>query len=200
MIYKIGWLGCKIFLNLMFRIRVVGRENIPQKPEGFILASNHRTNYDPPLVAIHFPQQVFFMAKVELFQRKLAGWVLRRLGAFPVERGKGDTGAIDWARNVVENGGVLGMFPEGHRSEDGKPLRPKSGTAMIAGQTRANVLPCAVCFGDKLKFRSPITIRYGKLIHAEDLGFTGDATSPREIKAASHMIMGKIIELLEEGV
>lgn len=198
MIYRIGWAACKIFIHLMLKIKVVGRENIPKT--GFILASNHRSNYDPPLVATNFWQQVYFMAKIELFQKKGFGWLLRRLGAFPVERGKGDTGAIDWARNVVESGGVLGMFPEGHRSQDGKPLRPKSGTAMIAGQTKADVLPCAVCFGEKLRFRSPVTVRYGTIIKAEELGFTGDGTAPREIKAASRLIMDRIIALLEEGM
>lgn len=198
MIYRIGWTLCIIYLHIMFRVKVVGKENIPRT--GFILASNHRSNYDPPLVAIHILQQVYFMAKAELFQKKFIGWLMRGFGAFPVERGKGDTGAIDWARGVVERGGVLGMFPEGHRSPDGKPQRPKSGTAMIAGQTKADVLPCAVCCDGPMRFRSRVTVRYGKMIHAADLGFTGAATSPREIKAASHIIMGKIVELLEEGV
>lgn len=198
MIYRLGWLACKISVHFMFRVKVVGRENIPKK--GFILASNHRSNWDPPLVATNFSQQVFFMAKIELFQKRLFGWLLRHLGAFPVERGKGDTGAIDWARKVVEGGGVLGMFPEGHRSEDGKPLRPKSGTATIAGQTKSDVLPCAVCFEEKLRFRSPVTVRYGAVIPAEELGFTGDGTSPREIKAATRLIMDRIIGLLEQGI
>ena len=198
MIYRIGWSLCNLYLHLFFRVRFVGKENIP-KNEGFILASNHVSNYDPPLVAIGMWQQVFFMAKRELFRKKILGLILRGLGAFPVERGKGDTGAIDWARDIVQKGGVLGMFPEGHRSPDGKPLRPKSGTAMIAGQTRSNVLPCAVCFDGPPSFRSRVTVRYGKLIHAEELGFTGDGMSPREMKVASRFIMDRIIELLEQG-
>lgn len=194
MIYRLGWLACMIYVHIRYRVTVEGKENIPKT--GFILASNHISDSDPALVATNFYQQIYFMAKIELFQKPFFGWLLRHLGAFPVERGKGDTGAIDWARNVVNKGGVLGMFIEGHRSDDGKPQRPKSGTAMIAGQTKADVLPCAVCAQGKLKFGSKVTVRYGKLIHNSEL-FSGDGVTPREMKTASHYIMGKIVELLE---
>lgn len=198
MFYKISCFICKVLCHILFRYRIVGKENVPNE-KGFILASNHRTNFDPLFVAVHLKQTVCFMAKAELFQKAWMKWLMKRLNAFPVERGKGDTGALDWAMDVLRKGGVLGMFPEGHRSEDGKPLRPKSGAAMIAGQTHADVVPCAVCFDYPLKFRSQVTVRYGHPICFEDLGFTGEANSPREIKGASHLIMGEIIKLLEEG-
>ncbi len=91
------------------------------------------------------------------------------------------------------------MFPEGTRSKDGKPLRPKSGAAMIAMQTGTDVLPCAVCFGPELKFRTRVVIRYGKLLQNSELGFTPGANSPREIKDVSRRIMDQVVQLLEEG-
>ena len=90
------------------------------------------------------------------------------------------------------------MFPEGTRSKDGTPGKPKSGVAMIASQTNASVLPCAVCYGKELRFRTRLTIRYGPLIPYERLGFSQANAAPREIKAASRLIMDEIVRLLEE--
>lgn len=187
-----------LVLRVLFRITVEGEENIPRH-KGFILVANHRTNFDPLLAVFKIYKQVRFMAKAELFRSRVGGWFFRSVGAFPVERGRGDTGAVDWAIALIRAGEVLGMFPEGTRSPDGKTLRPKSGTAMVAMQTGADVLPCALCFGEKLGFRGSVTIRYGKLIENAALGFTPGSNSPHEIKAASRVIMDTIIGLTEEG-
>lgn len=198
MLYRLGIFLCKVLVHLLFRCEVEGLEHVPAN-DGFILAANHRTNFDPLFVAAPLRQQVHFMAKAELFKNKFFGKLLLGLGAFPVERGKGDTGAIGWATGVLRGGGVLGMFPEGTRSKDGKPGRPKSGAAMIACQTGEDVLPCAVCYGEKLGFRSLVRVRYGKPIPVAQLGFTSATEiSPHEIKEASRMIMNQIVDLLEE--
>ena len=72
------------------------------------------------------------MGKMELFRNPILGWALRTIGTFPVDRGAGDTSAIDNSRKVIEEGDILGIFPEGHRSKTGEPLRPKSGVALVA--------------------------------------------------------------------
>ncbi|WP_101909555.1 lysophospholipid acyltransferase family protein [Marasmitruncus massiliensis] len=195
MLYKAGRSLCMILLRILFSVKIEGKENIPGT--GYILVANHRTNFDPLFVVTGIRAQVCFMAKVELFQNPLLGWLLKHLGAFPVERGKGDTGAIDWAVDLIRGGKVLGMFPEGTRSLTGAPQRPKSGAALIAMQTGADLLPCAVCYGEKLGFRTKVTVRYGKLIRGEELNFTPGTQSTAEIKAASRLIMDRIIGLLE---
>lgn len=87
-------------------------------------------------------RHVYFMAKEEIFKNRLATWFFaKQLGAFPVKRGAGDTGALDTARRIVEEGKLLGIFPEGTRSKDGRLGRAKSGAALIAAQTGASVLP-----------------------------------------------------------
>ncbi len=199
MFYKIARGVCIIVLHLLFRVKVEGKEHIPCK-KGYILVANHRTNFDPLFVVAGLRQQVHFMAKAELFRGWFMEHLMNALGAFPVDRGKGDSGAIDWSDNLIRQGRVLGMFPEGTRSPDGKPQRPKSGAALIAMRTQADVLPCAVCFGEKLTFRAPVTVRYGAPIAFEQLGFTPGINSPREIKNASHQMMGEVIRLLEVGV
>ncbi len=197
MFYKIARLLCVWLVHLLFRMEIYGKENIPAGG-GYILASNHRSNFDPIFVATGIKSQIFFMAKEELFEKSA---FLKRLflalGAFPVARGRGDTGALEWAGDVVRSGGVLGMFLEGTRSKTGELGRPKSGTAMLAYQTKADVLPCAIYFENPMHFRSRVVVRYGKLIRNGELGFHGETLSPHEMKAASHQIMGEIAALLE---
>ena len=123
-----------------YRLEYEGLENIPENG-GFILCSNHISMYDPILVAIRVKPQCFFMAKEELFRFKPLAFLIRALGAFPVSRGKGDTGAIEKAAEIVESGGVLAIFPEGHRSKDGKLLKLKSGAVVVASMTGADLLP-----------------------------------------------------------
>lgn len=195
MLYKIGRALCVFFLRILFSVRIEGKENIPRT--GYILVANHRTNFDPLFVVTGVRAQVCFMAKSELFHNPLLGWVLGHLGAFPVERGKGDTGAVDWAVDLIRNGKVLGMFPEGTRSVTGAPQRPKSGASLVAMRTGANLLPCAVCYGEKLGFRTKVIVRYGRPILNEELNFTPGTQSTAEIKAASRLMMNRIVGLLE---
>ena len=193
-LYPIGKAATYPLVRFLFKMRYEGLENIPEK-EGFILACNHRSNFDPIFIVHKVPAQLHFMAKIELFRNRLLGWLLSGLGSFPVERGSGDTGAMDRATQIVRDGEILAIFPEGHRSKDGKPLRARSGIGMVAAQTGANVLPCAVQFGKRLGFRCQVTVRYGKLIPNEALEVSAD--SPRTIRKASLRVMEDIVALLD---
>ena len=186
----------RLWAPLAYQVRYQGTENIPQKG-GYILVSNHRSMADPVVIANRLDQQLFFMAKAELFQNPIAGWGLRRLGAFPVDRGKGDTGAVDWAIGLLRKGDVLAMFPEGTRSLTQEPLRPKSGASFIARATQADILPCCVVLETEGPGKPRITVRYGKLIPYGELGF-GEEMSPREIKAATNLIWDRVLELIRE--
>lgn len=192
-LYPLGKALTYLLVRLLFRMRYEGLENIPAG-QGFILACNHRSNFDPLFIAHKVPVQLHYMAKAELFQNTILCWILRGVGSFPVARGTGDTSAMDTATRLIQEGGILGMFPEGHRSKDGTPLRARSGIGMVVAQTGSSVLPCAVIFGDRLRFRATVTVRYGKLISKEALGLTGD--SPSGIRKASKRIMEEIVALL----
>ena len=188
MFYQIGRVVMRFLTHILYHVEVRGKEKLPLD-RGYIVCSNHRSNYDPVFLGIHF------MAKEELFHNPIVRVVIRALGAFPVKRGKGDTSAIDHAEQLIRNGRVLAMFPEGTRSKDGKPLRPKSGAAVVASQTKADVIPAAIYFQGKLHFRSRVIVSFGDIISNEQLHITGK--SPREIKEASNLIMQKIIEQLD---
>ena len=79
------------FFKLIYRMKYIGRENVPENG-AYILASNHRLATDPIMLGMGLKRQVLFMAKEELFKNKFISWFLRKLGAFPVSRGKADTG------------------------------------------------------------------------------------------------------------
>jgi len=187
----------KIALKIGFKMEYEGLENIPEGG-GYMVCANHRTMLDPFFFAPKVKPQLFFMAKAELFRNKFTETFFRALGAFPVERGKGDSGAIDFAMNILREGKILAMFPEGTRSKTGVPLRPKSGAALVAIQTKSDILPVGISFENPIRFRSKVTIRFGKLIRFEELG--AEKGLPSEMKQASKLIMGCIISLVDVPV
>ena len=192
--YSIAKVATNIMIHLFYKMKYEGVENI-RSGGGYMVCSNHRTNMDPLFIAQKIKPQLFFMAKQELFQNKFVGMIIKGLGAFPVERGKGDSGAIDFAVDTLKSGKVLAMFPEGTRSKDGIPQRPKSGAALVAMQTHADILPVGISFDLPLHFRSQVTIKYGEMIHFDSLGVEKGA--PSEMKAVSKKVMGKIVELVD---
>ena len=188
--YPVKWLY-KIFYDF----HIEGIENIPQD-RPVVLASNHRSYADPVILTMPMKLPVSYMAKEELFHNKLFGWFIRKLGAFPVTRGAGDMSVIDDSINILRSGRNLVIFPEGTRSKDGKVGKGKTGVAMIAAKSGADVVPCGIVFeGEKLHFRSKLTLKFGKPIKAEELAVEG--SSPRELKEVKKRIMGAITELVE---
>jgi 1-acyl-sn-glycerol-3-phosphate acyltransferase len=131
--------------RLVFRLRVVGVENIPTEGPTLFVA-NHISMWDPPMIgyALVSRRQVYFMAKSELFRVPVLGWAIRRTGAFPVERGGADRSAIRTAREVLARGDALLMFPEGTRNADGRlqPAWPGAGALGLADHVR--VVPVAI--------------------------------------------------------
>lgn len=198
--YAFAQVVCNAFFSAIFSIKVEGAEHLPPVGTGFILVSNHQSFLDPPLLGLRLKDRnLTFMAKEELFHKPVLGWIIKKLGAFPVTRGKRDNSAVDMAIQKVEEGKMLCLFPEGTRSLDGKPLKPKSGAVVIAAHTGADIIPAAITYYNKKRgrrFRSKIVIRYGPLIKNEELKMGKNAT-PSEIKAASRFVMDKIIEQMD---
>ena len=175
----------RLAMYIWYDLHIEGRENIP-KGRAFVYASNHRSYVDPVLVSISGRGRFSFMAKSELFEKPLFAWLIRSLGAFPVERGKGDTGAIDRAVENVRHGTNLLIFPEGTRSKDGRVGRGKTGVALIAARAGADVVPVGISFVGKLHFRSRIVVRIGTPIPAATLAVEdglGDRELLRKLKS-----------------
>ena len=137
-----GW-----YLFAFLGLKVIGRENIP--PDGRVMIiANHNSNWDPLLIAFSFKRPICYMAKNSLFKYSLSDRFFRALHAFPVDRSSADRQAIRRAIEVLEQGKVLGIFPEGERTEVGTPVKAKKGAALIAVKARSPIVPVA-CVGTK---------------------------------------------------
>jgi 1-acyl-sn-glycerol-3-phosphate acyltransferase len=145
-------------LPLLANISLTGVEHLP--PTGaFVLAANHVSALDSVILDALLPRYPYFMAKSELFRHPLAAWFLRHAGAFPVERKGGDEWAIHHALHVLENGQVLGIYPEGTRSRDQGSLgKAKTGAVRIALQKNVPIVPVAISGTDTLlkQYRNPL--------------------------------------------
>jgi 1-acyl-sn-glycerol-3-phosphate acyltransferase len=178
-----------------FRLRARGTENLPDG--GFVLAANHTSNFDPwPLGIPLFPhRQLRFMAKSELFNPILKP-ILVGGGAFPVRRGQADVEAIDHAVDLVRDGEVVVMFPEGTRRKKGlrKKHEPRAhtGAARIALASGAPLVPAAIKGTDRLSRLAPLRVAYGRPIPLEDLREQEIGPAARE---ATERLMAEIREL-----
>jgi 1-acyl-sn-glycerol-3-phosphate acyltransferase len=163
--YRIAQTVVKPLMRTWFRIRLEGHQHIPEAGP-VILASNHRSNMDPVLLASAVERPVAFMAKAELFAWPL-GLIMRWIGQFPVRRGGIDREALRQTDAVLARGSMLGLFPEGTRG-DGTFSAVHPGLAYIVVRQRCPVLP-VVIFGTErvrrrfgwLPFASPVSIVIG---------------------------------------
>jgi 1-acyl-sn-glycerol-3-phosphate acyltransferase len=175
--YGVSLLGVIAFYRGMYGVRVIGRDNVPANGP-VILAANHIAFLDPPAVGAAFaPRHVSYLAKSELFRFKPLGWLISNLNAFPVDRSRGDTGAIRKSVAILKEGRALLVFPEGGRNVDGK-AEAKNGVAFLAKLSGAPVIPVYIHGTKNAKFRQPVTVAFGKPMHYDPaLGKSTEAMS-----------------------
>jgi 1-acyl-sn-glycerol-3-phosphate acyltransferase len=184
-------------LRGLFRLRVQGRENVPDDG-GCVLACNHLSNFDPwPLGMPLWPRHwLRFMAKAELYWWP-AKYVLNAAGAFPVHRERADVEAVQTAVRLARDGNVVVMFPEGTRRRKGlvkkHQARARSGAARIALDAGVPLVPAAVAGTDRLLGLGPLRIAYGSPVEMEDLVATGDLRGAAQ--EATERLMARIAEL-----
>jgi glycerol-3-phosphate dehydrogenase (NAD(P)+) len=138
------------FFHIYFRMSRIGREHIPQEG-GVIFASNHRSFLDPFVIGTMARRPLYYVAKKELFRGRLISWLLSSLGAFPIDRGRGDRDSMATAREILERGDCVLIFPEGTRVRPGPLGRAKRGVGRLALETGAPVVPVAVFGTEKIR-------------------------------------------------
>lgn len=165
-LYKVAKIVVSAIFYPLYRIKVIGKENIP-KTGPVIICSNHISNLDPPVIGITSPREIHFMAKEELFERPMLNKLLTAINAFPVKRGIGDRNALRKGLHVLQDGKTLGLFPEGTRSKTGELGKPLAGVGFFALRSDAVVIPCAIK-GSYKPFQR-LTVIYGEPMNMEQL-------------------------------
>ncbi|MEG0396346.1 MAG: lysophospholipid acyltransferase family protein [Oscillospiraceae bacterium] len=194
-------LAC-IAWHIIFRIKVIGKENLI-KDRGFVLCPNHISAIDPVFIVIarFWGKRMLIMGKEELFNiSPIISWIFRHVGVIPVQRGKGDSGAVDTAIEKVKGGQGLLIFPEGTRTKDGNLGRLKSGAFVVAAAANVDVIPCRIIYkGGKMRFFCKCTIIFGKPIPKEKFAL-GEPRSAARLRECKELLANELETLLQENI
>ena len=189
MFYKIAYLLLACVFHLVFRVRVFGRENIPEGAA--VVCANHTASTDPIFLAmgLSIRNQIHFMAKAELLRNPLQRVILNGVGAFAVHRGASDLKAIKEAFRLLKSGKKVGMFPEGTRVQADEIAQAKTGAVMLAMRSGAPFLPVSISPGHKHLF-SKVNIIIGQAYTLE-----GGKASPERYHEIADDLMRRIYNL-----
>lgn len=185
-LYKFLKVICKLLMKIIFRPKVIGTENIPEKG-AIIFAGNHIHAIDAPLVMTSTKRVVHYMGKEELF-KGLHGKLLEKLGAIKVYRGRSNPLAVIEAERVLQNNGTVGIFPEGTRNRTDKELlKFRHGAVAIALKTNSKIVPFAIRGRYKI-FRKGLEIEFGKPLDIQGM----------EIEEANKYLENEVLKLLRK--
>ncbi|MEA3402675.1 MAG: lysophospholipid acyltransferase family protein [Armatimonadota bacterium] len=187
-------------LRLLGGWRVTGHENVPED-HGAVIASNHLSFLDPPVVGSALRRRTYYFAKSELFV-PVFGWIIRKCYAFPVQRGSADTRALKEAVRLLRSGELLTMFPEGTRSRDERVGEFDLGAALAASRAEVPIIPCALTgtndvlpIGSRWFHRGKVAVSFGEPI--DSLQF-GPKPGKQDLQRITRQIEDAIRELKAE--
>ncbi len=197
LVYYLGRFLFYIYLKLFYRLRIHNAEQIPgRKP--FIICSNHIKWIDPATIGAAIPARyrIRFMAKKELFSYFILSFLVRKAGAFPVNRKQADYSAIKKAYQLLKEGQVLGLFPEGSRSINGKLQKAYNGSALIAVRSGVPVVPIAIV-GPYQLFK-PLHVYIGPPFVLPPLIYENKEDKKAQLEEMSYEIMRRIRDLVPD--
>ena len=185
-LYKILKLIYSPLLKILYRPKAYGLENIP-KDGAIIFAGNHRHAFDPVVVMTHTKRIVHYMAKESIF-KGLHGMILKSIGLIKIYRSKANSMAVKEAIEILENGGTVGVFPEGTRNKTHEELlRFRRGAVRIAKQSNTKIVPFAIKGGYKI-FRKRLVIEFGKPVDVSNM----------KIEEANDYIRNEVLKMLRK--
>lgn len=194
--YRLSRGSAGIFMRLAYGIKIYGQENLDFEGPA-VLASNHISLLDPPIVGSFTPFEMHFMAKAELFRNPLFGAMIRSLNTFPVKRGMIDRNALNIAEDLLAQGERLLLFPEGTRQKNGVLAKGRPGAAKIAVDCQVPVLPICIAESNHLRklifSRRHLKLCYGKLIDTKS--FEPKLPEKERIRSLAEKIMTEIKKL-----
>ncbi len=196
-IYAFGSGFTRLFARTMLDFHIEGLDRIPRKGP-LIVACNHISFWDPPLVGAHLPREMHFVAKAELFHNPLFGALIRSYNSIPIQRGAQARTGLRGAEGVLSAGGAVLIFPEGTRNKSGELMAPRSGVGRLAAATRTPVAPACITGSNQIR-RSmrrqvPIRITFGSPMMPPG----SDRPEREEVRAFARKVMDMIAALRAE--
>jgi 1-acyl-sn-glycerol-3-phosphate acyltransferase len=189
-----------IVILITTRFKIQGKEKIPfQGP--LLIVANHLSVGDPVLIGSHMGRQVIFMAKEELFRNRFNAYFVSHFGAFPVCRGASNRQALRLANQILKEGKVLGMFPEGQRSSGSGLIPAFLGSALIAYHNRIPILPIGISGSEQIRgyrwilSRPRVNMNIGQPFYLPNLG---GSLNRKQLEELTDVIMKHIVDLLPE--
>jgi 1-acyl-sn-glycerol-3-phosphate acyltransferase len=188
----------RAWFRLGYRLEVRGLEHIPATGS-LVLASNHQSNADPPLIGAFFPREISFVAKKQLFENPLLGKLIRFFNAIPLDRSGVDIRALKEIRSRLADGRDLLVFPEGTRSRDGRLGKPRAGLGLIVSAAEVDVLPVLILGSRKSPglpgFRPHLRLEFGAPIPRASLPL--DETQGSRAEAVTKAVFQHVETLFE---
>lgn len=184
----------------LFRLKVRGLENLPEKGRGYIICANHTSLLDVFVMEAALDRQVKFMAKKELFSIPVLRSLIRACGAFPVNRGGADVESIKNTISLLEKGDTVGIFPQGtrHAGENPRDTEVKHGVGLMVYRAKCGIIPAYIrTKKNQVKIFGKTELIIGKPVEYEDLGFTEGGM--KEYRAAAELVFDRICTLGENA-
>jgi len=177
----------RFFLFFVFRIKIIGKEKVLTE-KGAVFACNHKSNWDPIVIVATCPRRLSFMSKAELFKFKPFAFLLKKFGAFPVNRGKGDLSAIKTSLRILKEEKAFMMFPEGMRVKKYDQANVKPGIAMISTRAQVPVMPVTIT--GRYRWMGNIIVTYGEPIYFDE--YYDEKLSVEKLQEMSVSVMDNI--------
>ena len=197
-LYRIGHSLCTAVAEIAFRLKIYGRENIIEEGPA-IMASNHASFLDPPFVGVACRNEIFYLTRKSLLEKPVLGPLLAKVNCIPIDRDRGDVGAVRAILRLVKDGKRVLLFPEGTRSRDGNLQPARGGLGLIIAKTLAPVVPIRI-FGSYAALPrsggihfSPVTMVVGKPLTFSKADIGTDERSAYQI--LSDRVMAEIARL-----
>jgi 1-acyl-sn-glycerol-3-phosphate acyltransferase len=201
-VYFIGWSFYRVLFSTYFRWRVYNPEHVPKKG-AVVLAANHASFLDPPLVGSALPRDINYLARKSLFRLPGVGWILRAVNAVPVDREGGGAAGLKAIMDRLHDGGGIILFPEGTRTSDGNLLPARSGIGLTVIKSDAPVVPVRVfgtyeAWGRHTKFPKPhrVAVKFGKPMQFERLRAEAKTCSKERLKQIYQQVADEIMDAI----
>ncbi len=201
-VYFLGWCCFRVMYATYFRWRVCNPERVPLEGP-VILASNHASFLDPPLVGSGVKRGINYLARDTLFRFPGIGWLLRRWNCVPVDRDGGGAAGLRAILDRLLAGGAIILFPEGTRTRDGNLQPARSGIGLTVIKSAAAVVPVRVfgtyaAYGRHLKFPRPyrVAVKYGRPMHFEKLRAEAKSCSKARLKKIYQEVADEIMAVI----